>query len=356
MLGYYLVLLGSCLSSITNFVTNPSNVWAPIVLLGVLMVSLVLGIIYVLSPFIGRSDIRTWVRTKLYDQFFTVVLLLIFLAFSTTLCSFQPAAAYHTMGLISKECDPTINNALPQQLDNLYGIADCDLYQFNQNIGYFVVNMYRVMLIVSLSPQFTFGQGYNGVGYQFVVPLLPIEPIHHYLIPFMSLFFGLVLISQMQQFLVGASMLFFPLFMSIGLMARAFGITRSFGGSMIALALGLGFVYPVMISVTYGFLDFTTQQFGLGTGTRNAELYTLFSPSQTIAFIETLFNPSSTPKDLLAVVLSDFTPIILYSGIVAAGIGFVPLMVLTIVDAFVVDTSRVIGERIDVISLLTRII
>ncbi|MDE1851213.1 MAG: hypothetical protein KGH69_00805 [Candidatus Micrarchaeota archaeon] len=347
MLGYYLILLGSCLSSATNFITNPSNIWAPIVVLGVLMVSMILGMLYILSPLIGRNDIRTWVRAKLYDQMFTVVLLLIFLSFSTALCSYRPGGSLDGLGLLPAACSGS-------SIDSIYGIAACDIYTFNGNIQGMSESAYLLAMVVSLNPNVGISTGYGGIGVSIGFNLIPVEPVHHYLIPFMSLFYGLIMISQMQQLLVGASMFLFPVLMAIGLLARAFGVTRTFGGSMIALALGLGFVYPMLVSVTYGFLDYMLGNIGGPTDTILTMTVNWLSSTYVLKFIESIFTFNL--GNVIAAALTIAQPLIIYSGIIVLGIGFVPLMVITVLDAFVVDVSRVIGERVDVISLLTRII
>lgn len=348
MLLSYLVLLGSCLDSASSFITSPSTIWAPIVVLGVLLVSIVLGILYMLSPFLGRNDIRTWVRAKLYDQAFTIVLLLIFLSFSASLCSFQPAAALDKVGIIPATCN------VPSA-DSLYGVAACDIYVFNHHIGSFTESAYVMAMIIAFSPTVSMGGSFSDiVGLRMNFPLLPIEPVHHYLIPFISLFYSLIMISQMQQFLVGVSMFLFPMLMAIGLLARAFGVTRTFGGSMIALALGLGFVYPLLVSVTYGFLDYMIAEMGSASGTVLTMTTNWVTSGHLLEFISAIFTFNL--NNIANSVLTLAAPLLIYSGIIVLGIGFVPLMVITILDAFVVDVSRVIGERVGVISLLTRII
>jgi hypothetical protein len=48
--------------------------------------------------------------------------------------------------------------------------------------------------------------------------------------------------------------------------------------------------------------------------------------------------------------------IISYAGIVLLGISLIPLLNFLIVDTFIIDFSRAIGEKVDFMSLLTSII
>jgi hypothetical protein len=128
-------------------------------------------------------------------------------------------------------------------------------------------------------------------------------------------------------------------------------------------------IFPLMTAFSYGFLDnainTSSSQFLCSFGFN-------FSPGSgcaTIAtrilgtigsFITDIFtaNPAGAFGDLTAgpfifPVLQSF---IIYGSLVAMGFTFLPLFNLTVVDAFIVDFSRSIGERMDFLSLLTRLL
>ena len=186
----------------TTFLCAPSTVWFPIVILGVLLMLSVLGIIYGLSPILGRTDIRTWARAKMFDGAVTIIFALIFLSFSTVLFVSQPASIYNSLGLLPKSCNP--NSAsfgstipIPGTLD-FYGIAACEIFSYNQNVMSFSQMIFYMGLIMGLSPSFsTFP--FATVGVQVAgVPLIPIQIVHQYLVPLMGVYFTLA--PQLSKF------------------------------------------------------------------------------------------------------------------------------------------------------------
>ena len=117
--------------------------------------------------------------------------------------------------------------------------------------------------------------------------------------------------------------------------ARAFGFTRSFGGTMIALGLGLGFVFPLVMSITYGYLDMQIIQLGCAAGLGGCT-GTLFS-SMVSAFAGLI-----TGSGLL---LNGSW--IYQLAALGAGLTFIPFLNFTLVETFVADFSKAIGEKLD---------
>ncbi|MDE1768407.1 MAG: hypothetical protein KGH62_03495, partial [Candidatus Micrarchaeota archaeon] len=65
-------------SCVTQFITTPTNIWFPLFTLAIGMVLAILVVIYALSPLLGRNDIKTWVRIKIYELLLTLVIALVF--------------------------------------------------------------------------------------------------------------------------------------------------------------------------------------------------------------------------------------------------------------------------------------
>ena len=128
---------------------------------------------------------------------------------------------------------------------------------------------------------------------------------------------------------------------------------------MIAFGLGLGFIYPLMAGLTYGFLDTAIQNVACATGS-SASICTATTPSignlapaLIVGMLSIPINWASSGTFSFA---STLTPLIIYGGFVAAGLLLIPLLTLIVVDAFIVDFSKAIGERMDLFSLLTRML
>jgi hypothetical protein len=260
------------------------------------------------------------------------------------------------------------------------------MYQYNQDVASYSTGIFYLAMVGGLAPQIdvngvilgggppqlsTSGAGASvpGVGFSINFLLVPIQFVLQYIIPLMGAYFAVVILAQVQQILLSASMILFSVFMIIGFTARAFSVTKTFGGSMIAFALGIGFVYPLVTLIGYGFLDVVLA---------NA-VTTLGGPSLFGVLIHAIFGQAgvaaaeglvgatahillancTTPTsamcndNFLATVL---TPFIVLGGFISSGLLLIPLLNLVIVDAFIVDMSRVIGERMDLMSLLTRIV
>jgi len=174
--------------------------------------------------------------------------------------------------------------------------------------------------------------------------------------------FGAYVLSQVQLLLLGGALLLFSLFLGVGLIARIFVITRSFGGAMIALGVGLGIIYPLMVCLTYGFVNVGMEQsWGVATSPA-AALASATVYSQILSIITSispLFNPlgvlglSGSISAATAALQAWFMGLINYCGFAGAGLILVPFLNFLIVDVFVIDFSQAIGERMDFMRLLT---
>ncbi|MHB1830054.1 MAG: hypothetical protein ACYCO0_01545 [Candidatus Micrarchaeaceae archaeon] len=344
-------------SSIVCFLSAGPNVWFPIVMAAALAIIAVVAIIYQLSPLLGRNDIKVWARAKIYDAFVTIILAIIFLSFSTMIVSVNPVSAYSSVGLLPQLCNPSVNSNIPSSsnINDIYGISICDMYQFNQYVSIFSEGIYIFSIIGGLNPSteinfpppdgrpgfpISTAAPVSGEGAAVVVQFLPIVLVHQYVVPALGAYFLVVLTSQLLQILLSSSGILFSIFLVLGLIARSFGVTKSFGGAMIAFGLGLGVIFPLMASMTYGFIDVAI----VNSVSVNTLLNFLFLPLVV------------TPSSLFFTLSTILTPLILFGGLVSAGLIFIPLLNLIVVDAFIVDFSKAIGERMDLFSILTRII
>lgn len=365
-----LLIANYCTSSITSFLTAGPNVWFPIIFLASLAIITIVGLIYILSPLLGRTDIRTWARAKIYDALVTIVFGIIFLSFSTAICTVSPIGPMRSIGILPANCDPSMSNTPSSAgISDIYGLSLCELYQFNQNAASFTQSLYWMSLVLGINPTLSLflppepypfmpNPSGPGIGVSFSIALFPIVLVHQYLIPYLQAYFAAILASELLQIVLSASMLLLSVFLILGLLARSFSITKSFGGAMIAFGIGLGFVFPLMAMLTYGFIDtamLNAQSTACGSLPLHGNACTLPDLAQIIIPgilalpINWMFGNVISFNQIL-------TPLVIYGGFISAGLILIPLLNLIVVDAFIVDFSRAIGERMDLFSLLTRIL
>ncbi len=380
MLPFMLSIVNACTSSVSAFLTSPYTSWFPVVVLAVFAVIAVLSVVYGLSPFVGRSDIRTWTRIKIYEVLLSIVLILIFASFSTVICTANPVPALVIGGLVPPQCSPTPGNpTVPQASNpsgvtpnNFYSLGICDMYTFNVFTSEANSYLYYALLISSLIPTLSFSlesnlvsgapMGFSGLFTYSLgskgLSILPANTVYKYSGPAIAFIYGMMILNQVQLVLLSASVLIFSIFMALGLIARTFGITRTFGGSMIAFALGIGLIYPLMVSMTYGFIDYGLNQ--VFPAAAKAGILLLpnslipQSPLEVAAcIIDITLCPAAIGVNALSVYMGS---VMTYLGLIIIGLVFVPLLNFIIVDTFIIDFSQAIGERMDFLSMLTGIL
>jgi hypothetical protein len=364
-------LAGVC-TNLCAFLASPYTSWLSLVIAVILAIIFILAIIYQLSPLLGRNDLRNWVRIKIFDELLSLVYVFLFAIFGTAVFAIQPTGALNSVGLVPNNClmQVAANPSTPGSLtnyDSIFFLSVCDVGDFNNDINAFAEGVFIVSFVVAISPttawQYPPGpltlslgeedeQLYNfsDIGISTRVDWLPIQPVFFYVVPLLNSLYVLMVFSQVQTLLIAAAPLIFGILMAVGIIARAFGITRTFGNAMIAFAFGIGIIYPVMTMISYGFLDRALDAAGTA-------LYTNLGIGGTGTF--------GWVTDTLNVLTSAIFPITLFTaiqsflvegGLVAMGLTFIPLFNLTVVDVFIVDFSRSMGERMDFLSLLTRIL
>lgn len=356
----------ACLDSINGFLSSPITGWFPVAFFGVLAVMFILSIIYMLSPLMGRTELRNWSRLKMFETIFAFLLVLIFASFATMLCTVDPVPTYASASLVPKICNPSMT-AAAAPVNNIFALSECDLYNYNKNIINNMNNMIAaITVLVSSAPEtqvfssLTSIAGLNGIYIKFGFALDPSA---------VKLFFesaagamgGLILISQVQLVLLDAAMIIFAILLPLGLIARIFGVTRSFGGAMIAFAMGIGFVFPLMISITYGFLGSAIDAFATLSGPSSAFNFNLaqlmiVAGSTAGSPASGTFLPSSFGSLFQFLPWNFFFTLLEYLGIGIVGTLIMPILTFTIVNTFILDFSQSVGERMDFMSLLTRVI
>lgn len=317
----------------TLLATLPINLsnWIVTSVIAVLTVILVAAIIYMLSGVIQSERGKVWSRFQVYEALFTMLLILIFGSISY-IFFLNPQTVYGKLNLVPSTCTGA---------SDLYQLAACDVSLFNS--ASFAFSEY--IFYASYIPEIV-----SGLSPSFEIEPIPIEPSINVQFTVAGLFpkgttsmlgwlyaviLFMLIFNQLQLILIAGSLLFLGFFLTIGLLARTLGFLRSFGGAMIAFGLGLGIVYPLLVSITYGYVDVAANL---------ACMQTLSCATTTTisAILATLFGAWSSGLGVIPAAIGTlFTDV----GYIIAGLTIVPVLNIIIVDTFIVDFSDSIGER-----------
>ncbi len=338
------------LSAVTDYITSPYTAWFPVVVIAaVAMIGIVVAIYY-MSALVGREGLRVWAKIKIYELLISLLLIGLFIFLATMLFSINFQEVFGSIGLVPNAC---VSPPPPLGTD-LFSLALCNMHQFNQNLLNLNQLVYFIALRLSFAPQLNINAealitqltGITGIGGQiaFASPTA-LSTFTGYLVN--ALYLGFVL-SQVQLLLLGGSLLFFSVFMALGLISRMFSITRSFGGAMIAFGMGFGIVYPLVICITYGYinvgLDANSAIFGVGAGL--TLVFGIFGALFS-AYLSIIGLPA------IGTLMTNFA---IFLGLATLGLTIIPFLNFVVVDVFITDFSSVIGEKMDFLSLLTRIV
>lgn len=260
-----LSVTNGCAAGLAGCMSSVFLPWFAFAGIAALAVLAVLAVIYGISPFVGRSDVRTWARVKIYDVMLSLVLIFAFTWAAGTIYSFN-VKGFQDVGLVAPPCSAS--------LANIYSLSVCNMYLFNEYTADFNSFVYYFLLASgtlqstaninfnykSLSPSgFQFGTGTN-------LDLYPKDIGFKYLGGAIDLIYAFVLANDVQLIILSSSALLFSILMALGLIARIFGVTRTFGGAMIAFAIGIGLIYPLLVSMNYGFLNYGLYNTASGAG------------------------------------------------------------------------------------------
>lgn len=319
--------------------------WLGIAFLLVLILMAIAAAVYMLSSILDYPGARTWARLQIYEGVLTIALLLIFLAFAY-IFFLNPVPALQSVHLIDTS-NPIYSCAAAT---DIFTAGTCNLAVFNDfSYAVFEATFYAAIylsFVTGIRWTLTFGGATNaqiqaGAGLDSLVPVSVDSSISVIFSAMLTLFF----LNQLQLLILAGSLFWFSFFVTLGLVARAFGVTRTFGGAMIALGVGLGLVYPIVVTITYGFLNFQVGTSGFTGDQLLNDIFTSMLALVACPATQSLGGsclPSGQWVFQLAVAI--------------AGLTFIPFLNFTIVDAFIVDFSRAIGERLDFMSLLAGMI
>ncbi len=337
------LLSGSAIAAAPQALPFSIMPWIPVATAAVLVIMAIAGIVYALSGTIASTNARNWSRMQIYEALLSLVLIAIFGAFSY-MFFINPQGAFGALNLV-----PSTAGALPcNEATTIFTLASCDLAQFNiatfkmANIWYLMAFM--ISLVPSLSISIAPIPAVAGIGASLGMPgIIPLFDAALLIFAFAGTI-TIMILQEIQMVLISSALLFLSLFLTLGLISRTFGFSKTFGGAMIAFGLGLGLIYPLLVSLTYGYIDV------------QAHLGCLASSSCQTLFSSTAFFRAFWGLLVLGTSSSSMAPFYLQIGYLMAGLTFIPFLNFIILDAFIIDFSQAIGERMDFMSLLSQIV
>ncbi len=320
--------ISSHLYGVVLLVENIPAEYSSIAIIVTLLIIVIAAIVFALAGIINSPNARTWSRMQIYEALLSLVMLLIF-SFFAYLFLINPQGAFKAIGLLPTACSGG-------SVVDTFTLASCDISTFNNAAFQLAQTLYVGSYILGFTPGFT--MSYTMTNQPFIkaeagLPSIFSSSTETALSTSYNALLVMLMLNQVQMLLISASMLFLFTFFVIGIVARTFGFSRSFGGVMIAFALGLGLVYPILVSLTYGFINVQLQTYNEYTMIANL----LISLASSLSVI--------TPPVLADIMVS--------IGYYVSGLTFIPFINFLILDAFIVDFSTAIGERVNFMSLLS---
>ncbi len=311
--------------------------WITVATIAVLTVILVAVLVYMISSITNSETAKVWSRFQIYEAFLSLLLIVVFGSLSY-LFFLSPQAVFSSVHLVPSTCTSA---------SQLYTLAACDLGLFNNasfSFGRYVFYAtYISALVGGIVPTInTYPIGNAYINFSITLPSLFPTGITQLLGWMYGLLLVMLIFNQIQLIMLAGAIFFLSFFLTIGLVARTLGFLRSFGGAMIAFGIGLGIIYPLLVSMTYGYVDVAANLACIQT--TSCALTTLGSSIWT-----TIFSQSSSVPAAVGTFFDDV-------GYIFLGLTLVPLLNIAIVDAFIIDFSSAIGERMSFGQLFSSLI
>jgi len=317
-----------------------------IAIIAILSLIIIAAIVYLFSGVLDKPDMRAWSRLQIYQAIATGIILVFFISI-IVLTYINPNQVLSSANLLPPHCS---------SVSDMYQAATCDLSVFNNDAWNYTYAIGAAAFLLSwtggldiavniplafsrTAGKFKISSGNLtiGTGTPSLMPL-DLETTLNTLFSALSIFF---IITNILIILLAGSVFWLISFVTLGLIARAFGVTRSFGGSMISLGLGLGIVLPILVIIMYGFI--TVQ-----VGTVN--IFTVFENILGLSLFLIKFMIFGKGSLISVNVLGD---VLFKFAALFSGLFLIPFLIFTVLDAFIIDFSTAIGEKIDFMSMLT---
>jgi len=205
--------------------------WGPVSMLAAFIAFLVAILAYMLGIGFGLSDLKAWAKSEMYQALASTVMVVALIALSAIILD-RASTMFFGPGINPFSLSRAYLNDLNNQLLLLYG----QLYGWNFPLALFDSLAFYTNL-VSGTDQYVFAGLLKA----------PISIIH--VTANYNIMQAFILIGTWRALLDFAQATAFTAFLPLGVFLRIFPITRGAGGLLIALAIGLFFVFPSMLAL-----------------------------------------------------------------------------------------------------------
>ena len=323
----------------------------------------IIGILFALSKFLGLTNMHIWLNQKIYDVLLTIVFVLLFNFFIDFYTNINNTSPSYLNNYVPQQCTSTSNLNSNYGSTTINSISTCIMHTFNSYFNDYMGLFYYAMLVIDLIPSFNIGISImKGVGLSFSVEF-PFSFIG-FISPLITFLYTLAILNVMQEYMLASSFMLLLIFVGLGLLARIFLVSRTFGNTLIVMGIGIGIFYPIITILTYGPITSFIESNTLLFNTMFISLVSLFilpfislasSLFSSILSFLSIFGISTT---FLSTSVATIEIIKLINLFMAIGIGTIlfPILNITIVNIFILDMSNAVGEKVNLVDALVRLI
>ncbi len=356
-------------SSISNYWQLRFGNWADLCALGIIISFLTISVLYMLSQAFGKQGLAAWCKNELYQVFVTAIIL---------------GGLFGFVNFTCMEIKPSMFIALPPPPpvipDDMFGYSEYYLKWLRDSTyaSYYVTTIFNGVVSGVASVYVFSSPGGFGVALR---PLSGLTSVSQMLTFVMNTLLVGALMPTMAQIrmLHVISRIAFNVFLPIGMISRCFEPTRRFGGSLIAIAIGLYIFYPFLLVLNAGMVQggLLSEPYRIAAMSAVASISDPANP----LYYEKVLSPDATNVQYQGVddpcfyanstapgcppSNKGFEGFSGYSGILnviyvfglrtAIAALFLPLLNFILLVTFILNLSRLLGEEVDVTSI-TRMI
>ena len=334
--------------------------WMDASIAAITLVFFLVGLAYMVAYGLQLTRLKAWAKNEFYQAVASAVLV----AFMLILIPSLNGLTYELAGPCPSNCCKNLGNNLnegqnckaesPYDCDkgaNFFCVSNCPGYSvaFDHALcfldetraglvtGYVLLGVLNLALGILFSFRVLLAPAQQGIGFQIFGGLTPINDYIGMAMGFAGA--GISLMTGQMVFLEFLRIKITAL-LPIGIVLRSFPFSRSAGGALIALVLGLYFMYPLLLTLGKQVAERDLSGYDISAAMNKPPVSEPAGPD----------NPGAVDTMNLGGFVTNWIDIFAYKVFVI-GI-FMPVLFLTITFAFIKDLATFLGGEIDVSSLM----
>jgi hypothetical protein len=237
---------------------NVFNNWQQVAVLAAVISILFAAIAYLLSHIFRMKSLEVWAKDELYQALgsafiiaIAVIAVTAFVSFACSLSSACPAGGDHVSVAIN-----ILNNTKNESVQELQY-----LFSLSMRVGFLSKLGKYYDFSIPMNPACLTGECFTAFGFSWSMwqggslVAESLDYVFSILIPMVSSFFAQLWALRFIQATL------FPSLLALGIILRTFFFTRKTGGLLIAIAIGLYTIYPLMYIMLAPYMDFPVHDF-----------------------------------------------------------------------------------------------